>query len=1001
MKIKEKIRNGLKKILIITTLVITLGLIQKISWQYYYYDSWTTTYPYQQWCSEDLYVRINSQWKSIRWWRFHLILSPIAFNYSTSSNPNTLRTNLFNASTSTFIDRSAAWSPSWSSWWTTILQVDRTNVTTDYNWTNWLYWTIKFVPLYNVSTFYWSFGMEYISWSSTIETTLSRTWWIELINPIEQISRLTWTYNILQEPCIADTNNPSISISIPTNWWDKQNKLSWISVSLNEAAWVNWLSNVPYIWTWWIWTWNPWWIIPNQYWINLNSFNMVISWNSQTKTFITGSLWIIATWNNKTRQDNSRNYSIAIDQSQIFDYWIEKTITITTNISDRKWNAASQNIITFNNPVWPRLLWSPNPINGAIFVNLSAPINLWIQDNRAWVDSWSIVVTLSWINWTNYWPYIFSWGSLNLSWLASTANEPNYNINIVHPDFPASWNIRVSIYAEDMENNIDTISDYSFSTRPSCNELQCCDVTIITHSQQIPYSQYTIYISWRNSPIFYTWTDWSWYIDCNSQNVWLKIYSWEDINSWQATVLSSYYDWNHLILSWRNWIKAILSWNTIYLSIISLFWYNTTWAILFTWQELETWTLVWSEDLDLTIDNSFDSWIVMQSTWNILSPEVIEAYLPINTVIIQTWSECLPTILQHPILTWKIYAESWLPDQNIYTTFKIWFICSWSTAKFYDMSWNVKEIEIRIKDPNLTTSWITKVRYSNDLINRNAMWTANIVNDIATFKTTHFTYFALWNDRPIREQPEEEWWWGWSTPNTKDDCPDWDYSDSYYDRDCWSSQSHEIVNYCWVWETKYTYEQVDAFQYAYWLWITTMCPIENARLDWYIRRKELAKMISEFSIKVIWLYPDFSKTECDDYTDISKESKELQFYMKLSCRLWLMWLHTDWITVKDNFDPNYYVDRAQFGTIMSRLIFWSKYNWNIDNRYIDHLKWLKQYQIMKYINDPAMKELRWYVMIMMQRTNESWIIKQMRAATDMINGANNLWINNLYKSDSE
>jgi len=324
---------------------------------------------------------------------------------------------------------------------------------------------------------------------------------------------------------------------------------------------------------------------------------------------------------------------------------------------------------------------------------------------------------------------------------------------------------------------------------------------------------------------------------------------------------------------------------------------------------------------------------------------------------------------------------------------------SLSTAKFYDMSWNTKEIEIRIKDPNLISNWITKVRYSNDLINRNAMWTADVVNYIATFTTTHFTYFALWNDKPIREQPEQIWWWGIKI--IKDNCPDWDYSDSYYDKDCWSSQDHEIVNYCWVGETKYTYEQVDAFQYAYWLWITTMCPIQDARLDWYILRKELAKMISEFAIKVIGLYPDFSKTQCDNYVDIDKESKELQFYIKLSCRLWLMWLNTDWITVKDSFNPNYYVDRAQFGTIMSRLIFWGKYNWNLDNRYIDHLKGLNKYQIMKYIDKPAMKELRWYIMIMMQRTNESWIIKQMRAATDLINWANNLWIDNLYNPSSQ
>ncbi|MEI8253960.1 MAG: hypothetical protein WCG25_09805 [bacterium] len=46
-----------------------------------------------------------------------------------------------------------------------------------------------------------------------------------------------------------------------------------------------------------------------------------------------------------------------------------------------------------------------------------------------------------------------------------------------------------------MENNIDTISDYSFSTRLSCGELQCCDVTIITKNEQINYNKDKLYIS--------------------------------------------------------------------------------------------------------------------------------------------------------------------------------------------------------------------------------------------------------------------------------------------------------------------------------------------------------------------------------------------------------------------------------------------------------------------------------------------------------------------------
>lgn len=977
--------------MIISILLWVFGIIPKTNWQYYYYDSWTATFPYQQWCNEELYIRINTQWNNIRWWRFHCILDPLKFNYETSSDSNILRNNLFEANNQTFMDRSAASSPSRKDPSKTILQIDRTNTTTNYNWTNWLYWTIKFVPIHNPSVFYWSFWMEYLPWSYTTETTLSFAWWTDAINSSEQILRLTWNYQILQEPCTADTNAPNINISYPTDQANKQSHLNWININLSDNNWVNWLSNVPYIRSGWSRTGNPWWTISNQYWINTNSFNLVINWNWLSKTFTWWSQWINIIWNDKTRQDNNKNYNITISSWSLFDYWIEKTINITANINDRKWNPAPTKLISFNHPISPRAMWIFSPQNWDIFVDLLAPIKLWIQDNWAGVDSWSIIVTLSWINWTNYWPYIFSWNSLNLSWVIWTANQPDYYINITnHSAFPASWTIKVSIYAEDMENNIDTIADYSFSTRPSCGELQCCDVTIITRNEEIDFNQNTIYISGWNQSIFYTWSDWSWYVDCNTTNIWMEIYNWDWINPWWAIVLSNYYELNNLFLSWRDWIKAILSWNTIYLSIINLFWFNLTWAILFQTWEIYTWSLVWPNDIDLTTENSFITWIVIQSTWNENSPEVIEAYIPPNTTIIQTWSECLPIILQHPILTWKSQAQNWLPDYDIYTAFKIWFICSWSQAKFYDNSWDLKDIEIRIKDQNLIESWVTKVWYSNDLINRNALWTANVVNYIASFKTNHFTYFALWNDKPTRQQPI--WWWGgWWIKLIKDDCPDWDFSDSYYDKDCWDTDSHNIINFCGVWPNKYSAEMVDAFQYAYWLWITTMCPIETARLDDYILRKELAKMISEFAIKVIWLYPDFSKTECDDYNDIRTESQELQFYMRLSCRLGLMWLHTDWITVKDNFDPNQYVDRAQFGTIMSRLIFWWKFNWNKENRYIDHLNALKAHWIMNYIDNPAMKELRWYVMIMMQRSDESWIIKRMRPVLDFINWAHKIF----------
>ena len=725
--------------------------------QYYYYDSWANNY--QQGCSETLNVRINSQWKSIRWWRFHLILDPTSFSYSTSSNPDTLRTDLFNASSETFSARSAAWSPSRSSWGTTILQIDRTHTITDYNWTTWLYWTIKFIPLYNVSTFYWSFGMEYVSWSVTIETTLSRTWWIELIDPGQQTPRLTWTYQILQEPCSVDNNAPSISVSTPINWSDKQDRLSWISLSLTEAVWSNWQPNVPYIRSWWTWTWNPGWLRSNQYWIDLNTFNLVISWNWNIRTFVSWSLWLTIVWSWKTWQDLVYSYGITIDQAQLFDYWIEKTGVITTIVSDRKWNPANQNVVTFNRPVWPTLLWTPSPVNGAIFVNLSAPVTLGIHDNRAWVDSGSIRITLSWINWTNYWPYVFSGSNLNLSWVASAALQPDYNINISgHVAFPTSWTIRVIVYAEDMENNVDTISDYSFSTRPACSVLQCCDNIYIQIWTWTPvlYSYADLYVNYASwfMPTF-SWTNSTWYLDCRETYYWISVYS----GDWNTWTFLDQFTWTQIVFSWTN-IKAILTWSSWNVVLLIRIWnfvikvypsnrsvpdLSNLWEIKFYNQSL---VLVYSGDISTNV------W----GTWNIIYE--------------------VPPWIYYAVYKWQSHLSSYISGlvvvQNsglIMLDFTTWENLYW-TQKLnmtqddwygYQTAWDLKSVEwvydymvngndIAIIVANwLTDTWIPTLDPKNlngdTAINASdiaVIWVNFQLKDLAFYADVWFQPFLNW-----------------------------------------------------------------------------------------------------------------------------------------------------------------------------------------------------------------------------------------------------------------
>ncbi|MEI6673192.1 MAG: hypothetical protein WCL02_08000 [bacterium] len=77
-------------------------------------------------------------------------------------------------------------------------------------------------------------------------------------------------------------------------------------------------------------------------------------------------------------------------------------------------------------------------------------------------------------------------------------------------------------------------------------------------------------------------------------------------------------------------------------------------------------------------------------------------------------------------------------------------------------------------------------------------------------------------------------------------------------------------------------------------------------------RKELAKMMTMFTIQVMGIFPDTHKVGCDKFTDIENQSDEMKFYIKTSCQLDLMGLEPNGKTPKKVFDPNDYVDRAQF-----------------------------------------------------------------------------------------
>lgn len=226
-----------------------------------------------------------------------------------------------------------------------------------------------------------------------------------------------------------------------------------------------------------------------------------------------------------------------------------------------------------------------------------------------------------------------------------------------------------------------------------------------------------------------------------------------------------------------------------------------------------------------------------------------------------------------------------------------------------------------------------------------------------------------------------KWWYLWDPCNV-DICVDWDYSGDPNDWLCedptkieaktWKVEIIEEDTSTWVWKiyyNSYGEELSDAYSYALNAGITTIDDIEKVNMYGKLIRVHLAKMISEYSTKVLWQKPDTSRV-CE-FTDMEDQSEEMKYYAKLSCQLWLMGLKTDW-TPASVFNPNDVVNRAIFGTTLSRSIWWYEYNgW--ETWYKKHLEALKNNWIMKIIDVPFNPELRWYVMLMMMRSDQELI----------------------------
>jgi len=248
---------------------------------------------------------------------------------------------------------------------------------------------------------------------------------------------------------------------------------------------------------------------------------------------------------------------------------------------------------------------------------------------------------------------------------------------------------------------------------------------------------------------------------------------------------------------------------------------------------------------------------------------------------------------------------------------------------------------------------------------------------------------VTWIDKTVHTIPQsnpQQWWGGWwgGGGMTKDECPIvkcGDASPSYYDKTCGvcvaeivlptgekeigGSASAKIGSTS---GSTYSDELNQAYLRAYGLDITTIPTIQKANMLWTITREQMAKMVVNYANKI--LKTPLNTGNICIFKDMGNETTEMKYYTRVACYLGIMGIKPDG-TSDSVFHPKQMVTRAQFATILSRLLYGNTYDLKAGeswNRYAKHLQALNKVGIIKKINEPNMKELRWYVMLMLQRS---------------------------------
>ena len=521
---------------------------------------------------------------------------------------------------------------------------------------------------------------------------------------------------------------------------------------------------------------------------------------------------------------------------------------------------------------------------------------------------------------------------------------------------------------------------------------------------QIPFERNTSHDTW-------VWI--SWYIfELSQNNEFNTLITWITTNNtWLIIDFSNI--WTYY---WR--VKAFdKKWNTWEYSDIYTFeidnWSWSMWCIInYSTRTPTSWDVLvilsgCNEDVFIT-NNDWNSWYLFTDNWTFTFEFEDWVWNTWEKIANVNWIDKIPptcNISYNPKITtsWNITATLTNCNENIIVTNNNWsieytFTNNWSfTFNFKDTVWftweaiaNVNLIDREPPDctieynPSTSTHWnvtailtgcteeIIRSEISHTFTD-NGNYTFNITDLAGNPK--EIIASVSW----ISKSSWGGWWGGWWTGQWIAETlinqhlfwtnESWNNSEENNNiesndkrtRPTFKKPDFSRFNY-WDPQKKlqnwYTIEMNNAYTFAFSIGITTMPTIEEASMNWNLTRIAMAKMLSKFATNILWLKPDTAK-ECN-FSDVTEQmDSNYDNGITLACQLWIMWVGINKFRPKDN------VNRAEFGTALSRMLFGLKDG--KDNYYSTHLKRLYNEWIINNTN-PELQERRWYIMLMLMRS---------------------------------